>query len=176
MTGAAIRHFGPERVVLLAEEKRKRPPMGEVGVIPSSLGGLSIMPYNPDRLVGMKGLRVYQEMTREPYIKAALIQKKSNLLSVPWDVTPATEDPRDAEIARFVKWNLGTHIRGIDQLSQAPERPAVQLPHGADRGSSQLALDLRPARLLHRDHAAPLEARADREPAGVVGGQERRLH
>jgi SPP1 gp7 family putative phage head morphogenesis protein len=64
--------------------------------------------YNPDDLVREKGqgIRIYQEMTREPFVKAALQQKITMLLSVPWDVKPAGESPEQLEQAKFVRWNL----------------------------------------------------------------------
>jgi SPP1 gp7 family putative phage head morphogenesis protein len=64
--------------------------------------------YNPDDLVKSKskGIQIYQEMTREPIVKAALQQKTTALLSVPWGVKPASTDAGDVERAKFVLWNL----------------------------------------------------------------------
>lgn len=92
-----------------------KPPLGEIGSTASQLlSKWDIKAYNPDDLVRSKaaGLRIYQDMLREPYIKAALMQKKANLLSVPWEIQPASNDARDVEIAAFVKWNLRTNIKG----------------------------------------------------------------
>lgn len=64
--------------------------------------------YNPDDLVREKGrgLRIYQEMTREPFVKAALQQKLTSLMAVPWDIKPASSSPEHVEQAKFVRWNL----------------------------------------------------------------------
>ncbi len=91
------------------------PPMGEVATVGSAiLGNMLLLPYNPDDLVRSKGLglKVYQEMIREPYIKGPLIQKKTKLLNIGWDVLPASDDPVHLEQAEFVKWNLKTYIKG----------------------------------------------------------------
>jgi len=94
--------------VKLAEGKGKKAPnMSEVGTISSQLGGLSIMAYNPDTLAKAKGgLEIYQKMFAEPHVKAALIQKKAALLSVPWDIEAGTDDEQGRQIADFVRWNL----------------------------------------------------------------------
>lgn len=96
------------------KEKFGKVPTGEVAVTKSQLTGLSFLPYNPDDLVRAKGkgLRLYQEMTREPFIKAALLQKKTKLLKVGWDVIPASKDPKHIEQAAFIKWNLETRLAG----------------------------------------------------------------
>ena len=101
-------------VVNYFKEKFGKVPTGEVAVTKSQLTGLSFLPYNPDDLVRAKGkgLRLYQEMTREPFIKAALLQKKTKLLKVGWDVIPASKDPKHMEQAAFIKWNLGTRLAG----------------------------------------------------------------
>jgi len=91
------------------------PPKGEVGAASNLLGGFTrLFPYNPDDLVRSKGsgLKIYQEMLREPYIKAALMQKKTKLLKIGWDIIPASKEPQDIEIAAFVKWNLSTNLAG----------------------------------------------------------------
>lgn len=96
------------------KEKIGKVPTGEVAVTKSQLMGLSFLPYNPDDLIRAKGkgLKLYQEMVREPFIKAALLQKKTRLLKVGWDVIPASKDPKHIEQAAFVKWNLGTRLSG----------------------------------------------------------------
>lgn len=96
-------------------EKLFKPIFGEVASVSSGItSSLTFYPYNPDDLVRAKakGLNIYQEMIREPYVKAALLQKKLKLLKVGWELIPATKDPRDIEIASFVKWNLSTNLAG----------------------------------------------------------------
>lgn len=99
-----------------AKGKKIAPPKGEVASASgqSVLSGVKLMPYNPDDLVRSKakGLKLYQDMAREPYIKAALLQKKTQILNIGWDILPASRDKKDIEIAAFVKWNLDSQLKG----------------------------------------------------------------
>jgi phage gp29-like protein len=68
-----------------------------------------ITPYrNPDELTWKwgRGLAVYQEMTRDPYVKAGLRQRKHKLLAGDWRIEPASTEARDLDIARFCEWAL----------------------------------------------------------------------
>ncbi len=69
--------------------------------------------YNPDYLVKTqnKSVQIYQEMTREPFVKAALQQKTTSLLSVPWGIKPASNSTEHVEQAKFVTWNF-KNLRG----------------------------------------------------------------
>lgn len=98
-----------------AESLRQKPSFGEVGAAGTMvMKGMKLLPYNPDDLVRSKakGLKLYQEMFREPYIKAALGQKKTKTLNIGWDILPASKDAKDIEIAAFVKWNLSSQLGG----------------------------------------------------------------
>lgn len=72
-----------------------------------------LLSYNPDDLVKSRsrGIQIYQEMTREPVVKAALMQKVTSLLSVPWGVKPASSSAEHVAQAKFVTWNL-KNLRG----------------------------------------------------------------
>ena len=80
------------------------------------LGG--IYDYNPDDLVINKGLgvRIYQDMRREPYIKAALNIKKLSVARQRSRILPASASPRDREIAEFVQWTLDNMDTTTDTL------------------------------------------------------------
>lgn len=67
-----------------------------------------IWDYNPDDLVQDKGrgVEVYQDMRRDPYVKAALHIKKTSVARLPRRILPASSDPLDQEIAEFVEWTL----------------------------------------------------------------------
>lgn len=96
-------------------EEQKAPPMGEAAAAGQAVfQNLKLMPYNPDDLVRSKakGLKIYQEMVREPYIKAPLLQKKTKVLNIGWDIQAASKEAKDIEIAAFVKWNLSTQLGG----------------------------------------------------------------
>ena len=64
--------------------------------------------YNPDELVGRKGLEIYKKMRDDDQIKAVLTMKKFARLMTPWEISPASQDPMDVEIAEFIKVNFET--------------------------------------------------------------------
>ena len=89
------------------ENGQGSPQSGEVATISSALTGLNFESFNPDLLVQSKGgLQVYRKMVADPHVKAALLQKKTALLSVPWDIQPAGDSEDDRNVADFVRWNL----------------------------------------------------------------------
>ena len=56
---------------------------------------------------------VVDRMVREdPVAQAIRMSYTLPLLSVPWDIEPASEDPKDTEVADFVKAALFEHLRG----------------------------------------------------------------
>ncbi len=90
------------------------PPVGPetAAVSPDSRSahGLALMPYrNPDDLVWSRpeGLAVYQKMTADPYVKAALRQRKALVVARQWRVRPAGDSRIDRRAADFVTWCLG---------------------------------------------------------------------
>ena len=62
--------------------------------------------YNPDDLVEKNGEAVYQQMLREPYVKAGLRQVKMGVTSLDWDVAPASDSAEDLAAAAFVRYAL----------------------------------------------------------------------
>ncbi len=62
--------------------------------------GLSI---NPDKLVGRKGLKVYDKMRNDDQVKVVQTLKKNAVLSAGWSVEPASEEDFDVEVAEFVE-------------------------------------------------------------------------
>lgn len=66
--------------------------------------------YNPDDLVQQKGkhIKVYQEMLRDPYVKAGLLIKKLSVLRLPTEVLPASSKAVDQEIAKFIEEQIET--------------------------------------------------------------------
>lgn len=68
--------------------------------------------YNPDDLVGKKGLEVYQSMKRDAQVKACLAIKKASVLGRGWEVLPVVADgERGKEVAAFCTWSL-TEMKG----------------------------------------------------------------
>ncbi|MEN6357312.1 MAG: DUF935 family protein [Armatimonadota bacterium] len=87
---------------------RKPPPLNELasarGSITSALG--SILPYNPDDLIGKRGYGIYDQMQRDAQVQACLMIKKFAVLSHGWEVHPASSDLKDIRVADFVRWAL----------------------------------------------------------------------
>jgi phage gp29-like protein len=61
---------------------------------------------NPDLLIQNKGngLKIYQEMLRDPYVKASLELKKCTILSVPRKIQPASSSGADMAVAEFMRY------------------------------------------------------------------------
>ena len=63
--------------------------------------------YNPDDLVGRKGLEVYSAMCKDAQVKACLAIKKASVLSRGWEIQPVKSDgARGKEVAEFCSWAL----------------------------------------------------------------------
>jgi phage gp29-like protein len=63
--------------------------------------------YNPDDLVGRKGLDVYSSMCKDAQVKACLSIKKASVLSRGWEIIPVKADgERGKEVAEFCSWAL----------------------------------------------------------------------
>lgn len=75
---------------------------------PSYLAGMDIFPFNPDDLVRFKGkrLQIYQDMMKEPHVKAAFTLKLAQAIGEGGKVAAKTKQPIDVEVADWVKWNL----------------------------------------------------------------------
>ena len=102
------------RFVSLAEGSKGSPQQGELGSASlfTTTGILDGTTTNPDLLTKRKGSTVYQGMKREPYVKAGLLQKQMALLSLLWHIKPASDDPKDIEIAQMVEWNFREALKG----------------------------------------------------------------
>lgn len=91
----------------LAEAAIAAPDMDELS---SSKSGIyaeyNITPYNPDVLVGKKGISVYDKLRLDDQVKAVLATKKVARLSTNWKIVPHSDSPQDKEIADFVLWNF----------------------------------------------------------------------
>lgn len=79
----------------------------EISVTGSNIykvGGM--VDFNPDDLVGKKGLEIYRKMMMDDQVKAVLTMKKFSRLMTNWEIQPASTDEVDVEIADFVKDNI----------------------------------------------------------------------
>lgn len=95
LTGLIHRTFG-----------RKAPVLEEVAAARTKLASNAyrLAAYTPDDLLGSKGLGIYDEMQKDSQVRSCLNTKKFAVLSQGWDIQPASDDPRDVEVARFVKF------------------------------------------------------------------------
>jgi len=75
--------------------------------------GIQILDPNPDDLITYKGqgVKIYQDMLREPYVKAALNNKKFEILAWPWTIEPGSEEQKDIDIAEELENDL-RHLEG----------------------------------------------------------------
>jgi hypothetical protein len=78
----------------------------------------SLYDYNPDDLVLSKGqgVRIYQDMVRDPYVKAAVNLKKMSVSRLPADILPASDSEEDVDIAKFVEWTLENMRTSLDEM------------------------------------------------------------
>lgn len=76
-----------------------KPPLGEQVAADTRIGafGRTFIRYNPDEIVGRKGLRVYDEMLRDEQVKACLGLKKAALIGPGWRLQPSVEKDDGAQ-------------------------------------------------------------------------------
>jgi len=79
-------------------KRLKKPEMGEMSHSTNDIWGMgSLGAYNPDDLVGKKGLGIYRKMQlRDGQVKAVFMLKKHARLSTPWEVRASDEDDPEA--------------------------------------------------------------------------------
>jgi len=95
-----------KQIYQTAIKKLSKPEMGELSKSGTDIWGIHNLPvYNPDDLVGKKGLDIYRTMQRrDGQVKAVFMLKKHARLSTPWDIRPEDEDDQDAvDQAEFIK-------------------------------------------------------------------------
>jgi len=83
-----------------------KPEMGEMSKSGTDIWGIGNLPvYNPDDLVGKKGLDIYRTMQRrDGQVKAVFMLKKHARLSTPWDIRAEDEDDQDSvKQAEFIE-------------------------------------------------------------------------
>lgn len=109
------------------EPKVKQPPLEEIGVVKSDIDWVSVLGIdnqNPDKQVKRFGLDYFDDIEiKDGHYRHCIRTRKSALLSRQYDILPASEDPRDVEIAEFVKWNLenieGTFKQDLREILDA---------------------------------------------------------
>jgi phage gp29-like protein len=95
-------------------------PLGsEVSTVSSYLYLTRPYPYNPDDIIGKKGVRKYTEMARDEQIKAAMLAKQFSVIAPGWEVVPSAHEKQsekdDAEdVADFVEQNFNDMAGSFD--------------------------------------------------------------
>jgi SPP1 gp7 family putative phage head morphogenesis protein len=87
-------------------KKLIKPDLNELSSSGTDIWGIKNLPiYNPDDLVGKKGLDIYRTMQkRDGQVKAAFMLKKHARLSTPWSIRPEDENDQDAvKQAEFIE-------------------------------------------------------------------------
>ncbi|MGI6295473.1 MAG: phage portal protein family protein [Armatimonadota bacterium] len=83
---------------------RRLPPLKETASAGAFIKDFDF--YNPDDLIGKRSYSIYDQMQRDAQVQACLTIKKLAVLSHGWEVHPASSEPRDVEIADFVRFAL----------------------------------------------------------------------
>ena len=98
-----------------AAAKKPQMPLGgeqEISYTQSGIYSKTIQQYNPDDLVGKKGLQIYRKMMLDDQVKAAVSAKQYAVLSTGYEIVPpeVDEESDEREIAQemtdFVKFDL----------------------------------------------------------------------
>jgi phage gp29-like protein len=87
---------------------RRTPMLEEIAAAQTRMASTAfrLASYTPDDLLSQKGLAIYDEMQKDTQVRCCLNTKKFAVLAKGWDVLPASNEPADVEIARFVKFCL----------------------------------------------------------------------
>lgn len=116
----------------VAEELNK-PDLDEVSVVGHdrlTLSGFGqTYTFNPDDLVGRKGLSIYDKMLLDDQIIAIQTIKKEAVLQSGWTIEPVSEEPLDLETAEFTEFNF-------NQMQGTLEDKIKEILSGKDYGYS----------------------------------------
>jgi len=81
--------------------------------------------YNPDDLIGKKGIGVIDEMLRDEQIGPILEERKDDVVTAGIQVLPTGETPQEEDIADFLRWTMedmhGSLARMLRELATADE-------------------------------------------------------
>ena len=120
--GRLFKRGQPEEVAIPQGSGKKRGSLVEQYMREWTQSALAIQggtyDYNPDDLIIDKGIgvRIYQDMRRDPYVKAALNIKKFAVSRLPSSILPASKDAQHQEHAKFIEWNLETMDTSMDTM------------------------------------------------------------
>ncbi|PZM64846.1 phage portal protein family protein [Paenibacillus dendritiformis] len=83
----------------------QKPETSEIARVLTTMTAFMKTLPNPDIILKKTGksAEIFEEMKTDAHVWAELTKRKSGVMSKDWDVLPASDDPRDQEIAEFVK-------------------------------------------------------------------------
>lgn len=100
---------------------------GEISRVESIYFRTRLAPYNPDDLVGKKGLTIYRDISKDEQVKACLYAKMFSVLSSGWEIQrPKTEKDQKVnetlldELVRFANFNLKEMAGKADNKNTFP--------------------------------------------------------
>ena len=87
-------------------QEQTKPNMNEIASADVGMYGIKgdIVPYNPDTLIGRRGLYMYDQMRVDDQIKACLTLKKFATVAPSFQIIAASDDEQDIEVAEFVEY------------------------------------------------------------------------
>lgn len=88
-----------------------------------------LTPYNPNELIGRRGIRTIYRMRRDEQVKAALLFKKNAVVAAGWEVVSPVEQDGDWDVTTFVRNNLM-------QMDGTLDRALINILSGLDFGFS----------------------------------------
>jgi len=97
---------------LFAEKPTEAPEMGQVSVVESLVGQATKELWNDDSIIRTKGMSYLRSMSKKNAVVGGVLRsRKSDVIGLGYDVVPGGDDPRDVEIADFVRAALD-HMTG----------------------------------------------------------------
>lgn len=112
----------------MAERKVKKPDLNEIATTrndPDIFAGWTLRLENPDTVLrtegGSKGIRLYDEVDRDPHAGSVLQTRYLSVAGKEWEVLPASDSARDKTVADFVRdaFESLNFTQGLAELMQA---------------------------------------------------------
>lgn len=94
------------RIAYLAERERKFPRRNKPIASGVEMGWGDYEYEFNTQLQGAKRFETLEKMEADPHVKSSLMNSALPLLTAEWEITPASDDERDIEIAEFCEANL----------------------------------------------------------------------
>jgi len=94
------------------------PPTGELAKSSSAItsGNWDLGNYNPDDLIGRKGIDIYYKMLNDEQVKAALLIKKYAVLAGGYVIEPGSDSRKDKKAADYVDYSIKRMAGSFDDV------------------------------------------------------------